>query len=333
MKTTILIADSDIVLLELLWSRCVTLGLDVVAVSRGDDALRVMEQDHPDLVCLEQRLKCTTGQTVCEAMAERAPLARMPLIVLSDAPDEQAARICRDLHAYVIPRGGNLWYRLEPLIYELTDLPLGRTTATALDADAQVAKRIDEPALQRAPARASSADDSDDDSDEEEAVLDAVFAWFGHGAETERGAPLRGLHRPHLRDRCEPPWVLCIEDDDDFSMALKLRLEAHGVAVVRAFDGTSGYRTAFTHPASAILLDYNLPRGQGDYVLRRLKENPVTAEIPVIVLTGNRSATTRRQMLNLGAEAYLTKPLDFAELMEVLEPYVDMLPAEYATIA
>ena len=93
---------------------------------------------------------------------------------------------------------------------------------------------------------------------------------------------------------------------------------------------SSGSR--FTHPASAILLDYNLPDGQGDYVLRRLKENPATADIPVIVLTGNSSTAVRRQMFNLGADAYLTKPLDFADLMDVLEPYVDMLPAAYAAV-
>ena len=80
--------------------------------------------------------------------------------------------------------------------------------------------------------------------------------------------------------------MLCIDDDADFSDALKIRLEDHGVAVIRAHTGMEGYRLAFTTPASAILLDFNMPDGQGDYILGRLKDNPVTRDIPVVVITG-----------------------------------------------
>jgi DNA-binding response OmpR family regulator len=321
MKSTIVIADRDIVLLELLRNRCVAMGLSVVTASRGDDALVAIERLRPQLVCVDLFMECRAGLTVCEALARDAELARIPAIVLGDKQDERAERACRDLFAYIVPRVGNLWHRIEPLIYELTEfaslepVPTGRpmgTTESVPYADAR-------PELQ--------------DADERESVLEKVFALFDDGEDaigrTASSATLRG---PHRRESDEPPWVICIEDDEDFSMALKLRLEAHGVAVVRAFDGTAGYRAAFTHPASAILLDYNLPDGQGDYVLRRLKENPVTAEIPVIVLTGNSSTAVRRQMFNLGADAYLTKPLDFADLMDVLEPYVDMLPVAYAAV-
>ena len=77
-----------------------------------------------------------------------------------------------------------------------------------------------------------------------------------------------------------------MDDDPDFAAMLKLRLQQHGVDVLHAFAGMEGYRFAFTHEAQAIILDQEMPDGNGEYILRRLKESPVTEGIPVIVLTG-----------------------------------------------
>lgn len=130
----------------------------------------------------------------------------------------------------------------------------------------------------------------------------------------------------------DPPWVLHIEDDEEFSAAIKARLEAHGVAVVRAFHGVQGYTTAFLHPADAILLDCEMPGAEGDYVLRRLKENPLTQDIPVIVLTGRHDRALARRMMNLGAERYLTKPVEMDVLLAELSRHIDLLPAEHLAI-
>lgn len=123
----------------------------------------------------------------------------------------------------------------------------------------------------------------------------------------------------------EIPWVLHIDDDPDFSWGVKMRLEERGVAVVRAFDGADGYRTAFEHPATAILLDFEMPNGRGDYVLRRLKENPATAEIPVIVISGLDDEMMKRKMVNLGASAILGKPVNYDELLDRLGDHLSLL--------
>jgi DNA-binding response OmpR family regulator len=125
----------------------------------------------------------------------------------------------------------------------------------------------------------------------------------------------------------EIPWVLHIDDDPDFSWGVKMRLEERGVAVVRAFDGTDGYRAAFQHPATAILLDIEMPNGRGDYVLRRLKENPATAEIPVIVISGLEDEMMKRKMVNLGACAILGKPVDYDQLLDRLGDHLSLLDA------
>ena len=361
MNRSIILADTDTVLVEILRNRCLAMGLVVQTAHHGDRAVELIRRTRPHLACIQHDMPCSDGRTVCESLTDGSQPRATAVIVMCDRPGNTLDDACRELGAYVTPRSGNVWHRLEPLIHELVE-DLGKENPdwwVSADEDSEGAKqgmerearperattlrpsrelRIDEPAgtsLRTSDAglasAAGSAPGSTPRRDARESVLDAVFAWFGHTRESAAGEPSPArLSGPHRHHSTEPPWVLCIEDDSDFSLALKLRLEAHGIAVVRAFDGRAGYRAAFTHPASAILLDYNLPQGQGDYVLRRLKENPVTADVPVIVLTGIRSAATRRQMLALGADAYLTKPLDFEELVDTLAEHVDVLPREFA---
>ena len=150
-------------------------------------------------------------------------------------------------------------------------------------------------------------------------MIDAVFEVLG-GAATSSAA------KPDDQDD-RTPWVLLIDDDADYSAALKCRLENCGVAVVRAFNGMEGYRMAFTHSASAILLDYNVPSGQGDYILGRLKDNPATRDIPVIMLTGVRDKWLERKMYGLGASAFLTKPVKFETLRSILARHINILSA------
>jgi len=126
-------------------------------------------------------------------------------------------------------------------------------------------------------------------------------------------------------DTTMPPWVLHVEDDAQFSDALKTRLESHGVAVIRAFDGADGVQNAIKYPANAIILDVEMPNGTGDEVLRLLKGNESTRHIPVIVLTCRKDRVFRSKMLDLGAAAYLDKPLDFSLLHKELSKHIHIL--------
>jgi response regulator RpfG family c-di-GMP phosphodiesterase len=94
---------------------------------------------------------------------------------------------------------------------------------------------------------------------------------------------------------------------------------------MRAHTGMEGYRLAFTSPASAILLDFNMPDGQGDYILGRLKDNLVTRDIPVIIITGVKDKVLERRMLGLGAAAFFVKPVSFDQLKEQLSRYISMV--------
>jgi len=145
-----------------------------------------------------------------------------------------------------------------------------------------------------------------------EMILDSVFAI---------------LDKERVIDDLIPepkPWVLCIDDDYDFLTSLRLRLESRGIGILNAYDGIGGVESAYKQPAKAIILDYNMPNGQGDYVLERLKESPTTRDIPVIVLTGNKDDAVRRTMLALGASAFLYKPPVLEQLLGELGKHIDI---------
>src|SRR5262245_34948904 len=118
------------------------------------------------------------------------------------------------------------------------------------------------------------------------------------------------------------PRVLCIDDDEEFIQALQTRLESRGIAVFRATTGLNGYCYAVSEPADAILLDYQLPNGRGDFILRQLKANLATQEIPVIMISGSRDRALEYTLLNEGAVRFLHKPLDFEELMSELRKHL-----------
>jgi CheY-like chemotaxis protein len=298
---TIVIADDDADLVDSLTHRCSQLGCRVIGTGSALEAINIIEGVTPDLVCLDVNMPAGSGLGVCEMMSASEQLRSIPVIILTGNSDEQTIRRCHNLLVYYVEKSVDVWDRLQPLIMEL----LGPQD------DAKVSRPTSCSAV--APTAKSAAASSSTN----ESLIDAVFEVLGGGATP---------HPDNVDDDGEtPPWVLSIDDDSDFSDALKCRLESYGVAVIRAFSGMEGYRMAFTHPASAILLDYNMPNGQGDYILGRLKENPATRHIPVIILTGVRDKWLERKMYGLGASGFLNKPVQFDALRSALARHIDIL--------
>jgi DNA-binding response OmpR family regulator len=294
-KPCILIADDDQDLVNILTARCQQLGLSVVAADRGIAALNAAIEHRPDVICLDVTMPAGNGMHICEMLAADPTMKSVPRIMLTGSSEPEVIRKCHESCAYYVQKCPNVWQRIEPLLRELLQLEPG--------ASAEAASRNVRPAQAEPPA--SEADSS---------LLDAVFATLGHDAAAS-GSSKTADDGP--KDDCV--WILHIEDDRELSAALSMRLRPYGVVVIPAFNGMEGYRRAFLNPASAIILDLELPNGNGDYVMRRLKETPVTRDIPVIVLTGRKERTVERQMMNLGADAYLHKPVNLDELLATLE--------------
>ena len=100
--------------------------------------------------------------------------------------------------------------------------------------------------------------------------------------------------------------VLLVDDDTDFRTVMQEVLDTSGYVPAGAVDGTEGLAQAERLPPDVILLDIRMPGLNGYEVCRRLKQNPATAAIPVIFLTGVQDLTLERLAYEAGAVACIT---------------------------
>ena len=112
-----------------------------------------------------------------------------------------------------------------------------------------------------------------------------------------------------------PAPVLVIDDEDSIVDLIKLGLKYEGFEVVAANDGEEGIASAQRTNPIFIILDWMLPDMDGLEVCRRLRSNPTTRDIPILLLTAKDEVGSRVEGLNTGADDYLTKPFSFEELV------------------
>ena len=104
--------------------------------------------------------------------------------------------------------------------------------------------------------------------------------------------------------------ILAIEDDVIMQKVLRDTLQSEGYEFLVSPNGQDALKMAVTYKPDLIMLDINLPDISGMEVCRRLKTEPKTRHIPVLILTGEaREVTDRVEGLDLGAEDYLLKPV------------------------
>jgi two-component system response regulator len=124
--------------------------------------------------------------------------------------------------------------------------------------------------------------------------------------------------------------ILLVEDDPSHRLLIRKNLENHGVAndVYEVEDGQDALdyiygvgkyedRTRFPIP-DLVLLDIKMPRVDGFGVLEKLKTDPKTKKIPVVMLTTSSRDEEIAKGYECGANAYVTKPLDFADFAKKL---------------
>jgi DNA-binding response OmpR family regulator len=105
-----------------------------------------------------------------------------------------------------------------------------------------------------------------------------------------------------------PLRLLLIEDDADVAAMYALALMAAGHDVRVAFDGRSGLKAARRRPPpDLLLLDARLPQLEGYALLERLREDQVTATLPVVILSNFRTPEMAQRGVQLGAMAHLLK--------------------------
>ncbi len=123
-------------------------------------------------------------------------------------------------------------------------------------------------------------------------------------------------------DGLEGPMKIMVVDDDDSTVEfLSDALTIEGYEVLPVLDGTRALDVAKSDHPDLILLDLVMPEIGGLDVLRQLKSDPETRQIPVIVLTGKGRMEDRDTSIRLGAEEFLTKPLELRDIVAQIKRY------------
>lgn len=107
--------------------------------------------------------------------------------------------------------------------------------------------------------------------------------------------------------------ILVVDDERGLVDALRISLESENYKVVEAYTGDGAIRKARSEAPDLILLDLMLPDMTGYEICNKLRKDPLTGSIPIIMLTG-MGETGRIAGLDLGANDYITKPFGLNEL-------------------
>jgi signal transduction histidine kinase/CheY-like chemotaxis protein len=114
--------------------------------------------------------------------------------------------------------------------------------------------------------------------------------------------------------------ILYVEDNlANFELVEQIVSERPELELLAAMQGSLGLELARRHHPDLILLDLHLPDIQGDEVLRSLRHDPATREIPVVVVSADATAGQIKRLIEAGAHDYLTKPLDVTRFLEVVD--------------
>ncbi len=109
--------------------------------------------------------------------------------------------------------------------------------------------------------------------------------------------------------------VLIIEDEIDICDAIRYALEKEGYKVHSSNDGIRGFFLALKVRPDIIVLDLMLPGMNGVEVCRKIKSDPKTSSIPVIIISARASETDKIGGFEIGADDYVTKPFSIRELI------------------
>lgn len=127
-------------------------------------------------------------------------------------------------------------------------------------------------------------------------------------------APVKPVVTPERRT------ILHIEDNlSNVKLVERVLAQRPEVEVVAAMQGRLGVELAREHRPLLVLLDLHLPDMSGEAVLERLRDDPITASTPVVIVSADATPGQVQRLLAAGAAAYLTKPIDVRELLRLLD--------------
>jgi diguanylate cyclase (GGDEF)-like protein len=112
-----------------------------------------------------------------------------------------------------------------------------------------------------------------------------------------------------------PDLILVVDDDEDIARFVQVNLKLHGFEVAHARDGAEALEVIGERRPDLAVVDLMMPRVDGVELTRRLRADPMTAALPIIMLTAKGLTVDKVVGLTAGADDYLVKPFDTSELI------------------
>jgi len=122
-----------------------------------------------------------------------------------------------------------------------------------------------------------------------------------------------------------PKKILAVDDERHIVRLVEVNLQRAGYEVVTAFDGREALEKVKSENPDLVVLDVMMPYMDGFEVLKNLKADPITAEIPVIMLTAKAQDADVFRGWQSGVDCYLTKPFNPMELLTFVKRIFDSL--------
>ncbi|HZI17377.1 MAG TPA: response regulator [Pyrinomonadaceae bacterium] len=142
--------------------------------------------------------------------------------------------------------------------------------------------------------------------------------YFQDGGGAERDRAPGSAKRP-ARGRT----VLVAEDDPDVRLMIGTMMEMRGYRVAQAADGQETLEVARAERPDIILMDLQLPRLNGFSVARFIRQEDALRRVPIIVVSAHDPAKHRALALAAGCNSFVTKPIDFNRLEELMRRLMD----------
>jgi len=112
-----------------------------------------------------------------------------------------------------------------------------------------------------------------------------------------------------MEEAIRAPQIMVVDDDQDTVAILARHLQREGFVPIEANSGAQCLKLVQENEVDVILLDLMMPDMDGFQVVRELRANPVTAEIPVIMITARDELDARAEGMRLGVSDFLAKPV------------------------
>jgi len=121
-----------------------------------------------------------------------------------------------------------------------------------------------------------------------------------------------------MKEQAKPATVLLVEDTEDNRFMMRRLLEMTGYHVVEAMNGEEAVKLAQTESPNLILMDLSLPVIDGLAATRLIRKLPGCESTPIIAVSAHDTSDFQSEAIEAGCNTYVTKPIDFAELEDLI---------------